>query len=207
MERKCHSFLTPFLSYRQRLTEVTFKTSAGVVTKKIAYTYDAFDRLIAKQVDATGDGTYELAERYVYDGSDIVLVTDETGAITHRYLHGPAIDQIFADEQLGEDVRWALSDNQGTVRDWVVEDTTTGTTSIVDHLDYNAYGQITAHTDPQNSNQASTDEIHYAYTGREWDVGLGEYSGRLYEPSRINDPPSADAARLPSPGHPRQKVQ
>ena len=42
MERKCHSFLTPFLSYRQRLTEVTFKTSAGVVTKKIAYTYDAF---------------------------------------------------------------------------------------------------------------------------------------------------------------------
>lgn len=145
----------------------------------------------------------------MYDGSDIVLVTDETGAITHRYLHGPAIDQIFADEQLGEDVRWALSDNQGTVRDWVVEDTTTGTTSIVDHLDYNAYGQITAHTDPQNSNQASTDEIHYAYTGREWDadVGLGEYSGRLYEPSRINDPPSADAARLPSPGHPRQKVQ
>ena len=102
----------------------------------------------------------------MYDGSDIVLVTDETGAITHRYLHGPAIDQIFADEQLGEDVRWALSDNQGTVCDWVVEDTTTGTTSIVDHLDYNAYGQITGPPDPQNSNQASTDEIHSPHRPR-----------------------------------------
>jgi YD repeat-containing protein len=104
------------------LTELTFKTSAGVVTKKIACTYDAFDRLIAKQVDATGDGTTNWP----------------SGTCTKA----------------------------------------TGTSSIVNHLDYNAYGQITAQTDPQNSSQASTDEIHYAYTGREWDadVGLGVYS-------------------------------
>jgi len=45
-----------------------------VKTKSVDYTYDAFDRLIGKQVDDDGDGTMDRAEYYVYDGQDVVLV-------------------------------------------------------------------------------------------------------------------------------------
>jgi hypothetical protein len=45
--------------------------------------------------------TNEGASQYVYDGDDIVLVFDKSAALTNRYLHGPAADQILADEQYG----------------------------------------------------------------------------------------------------------
>jgi len=173
--------------YRSRLTQLTFKDANGSETKLVRYTYDAFDRRIRKEVDADGNATYESSESYVYDGSNIVLVADETGSLTNRYLHGPAVDQILADEQISSssqtpnEVLWALTDNQGSVRDFVIRDATTGQTLIVDHLVYDAYGQIVAHTNPQQGGIASTRDIHYAYTGREWDSDAGQTAlGGLY---------------------------
>ena len=37
--------------------------------------------------------------------------------VDHRYMNGPAIDQVFADETGGNGVLWYLSDTQNTVRD------------------------------------------------------------------------------------------
>uniref|UniRef100_B8HKI0 Uncharacterized protein n=1 Tax=Cyanothece sp. (strain PCC 7425 / ATCC 29141) TaxID=395961 RepID=B8HKI0_CYAP4 len=34
----------------------------------------------------------------------------------YRFLHGPEIDQLLA-EELNGDLRWLLSDYQGTIRD------------------------------------------------------------------------------------------
>ncbi|WP_425215201.1 hypothetical protein [Tumidithrix helvetica] len=42
--------------YRNRLTNVDTKTSGGVLTKSVTYTYDMFDRRIAKIVDFDGSG-------------------------------------------------------------------------------------------------------------------------------------------------------
>jgi len=48
------------------------------------------DRRIGKAIDSNGDGTVDTTERYVWDGSDLVLVLDGSGAVTTRYLYDPS---------------------------------------------------------------------------------------------------------------------
>ncbi len=180
--------------YRNRLTDVVFKTSGGTVTKKVQYQYDVFDRRLGKKIDATGDGTYETATYWVYDDAgkrdpntrtaldDIVLeFTDADGdgsgaaTLTTRYLHGPLFDQILASEaSSGNVVTWALADHQGTVRDMVRY--ASGTTTVVNHRKFDAFGNLTAESD-------ETVKFLYSYTGREWDgdAGLYYYRARWYD--------------------------
>ena len=115
-------------------------------------------------------------------GDHLVLVFDGHGDLTNRYLHGPAVDQILADEQVDSlaapgEVLWPLTDNLGTVRDLAVYDDATGITAIVNHLTYNAFGEITDQTAP-------TVNHRFAFTGREWDedAGLYYYRARWYDP-------------------------
>jgi YD repeat-containing protein len=59
--------------YRNRLTAVTTKDSAGSITKSVEYTYDVYDRRIAKAIDLDGEGTAPTqTERFVYDGEHII---------------------------------------------------------------------------------------------------------------------------------------
>ncbi len=180
--------------HRNRLTDVVFKTSGGTVTKKIQYQYDVFDRRIGKKIDATGDGTYESSTYWVYDDAgkrdpntgtsldDIVLeFTDADGdgsglaTLITRYLHGPQFDQVLASEATsGNVVTWALADHQGTVRDMVRY--ASGTTTVVNHRKYDAFGNLTAESD-------ATVKFLFSYTGREWDgdAGLYYYRARWYD--------------------------
>jgi RHS repeat-associated protein len=178
--------------FRGRLTDITYQASSYVnshVYRRIHYTYDGFDRLINKEIDTNGDGTYETSESYVYDGANIVLVLNSAGSVTNRYLQGPGVDQVLADEQVTSasqtpnTVLWALSDNQGTVRDWAQKNTTTGQTQIVDHIVYDAYGQIVSQTNPQ-THLAATNKIRFGYTGQIWDADakLYYYRARWYDP-------------------------
>src|SRR5690606_21184922 len=124
--------------YRNRLVKVTEKDDLGAVTKLVEYTYDVSDRRIEKSVDVDGAGVGTAAiTRYVYDGDHIALEFDGSAAsdLTHRYLHGPVVDQILADEvvtSLGSagTVRWPLVDNLGTVRDIV-----NSSASVLNHLE------------------------------------------------------------------------
>ena len=107
----------------------------------MAYTYDAYDRRIAKVIDADGAGpATATTERMVYDGSNIALTFNGTGAKTHRYLYGPGVDQILADETT-TGVNWALVDNQGSVRDVINSNGV-----VQDHIVYDSYGQVTSET-------------------------------------------------------------
>jgi RHS repeat-associated protein len=152
--------------YRNRLTSVQFKDAAGVVTKTIEYTYDVNDRRIGKKLDGV------VTERYVYDREQISLVFDGAGSQTHRYLYGTQIDQVLADER-GGTVVWALSDNQGTVRDIV-----DGNGTILNHVVYDSYGKVVGQSD-------ASVEFRYGYTGREQDseTGLDYYRARYYDAS------------------------
>src|SRR5690606_9899344 len=142
--------------------DVEFRSSGGALTKKVHYTYDLFDRLIGKQVDSDGNGTYDAAQWYASDqaapplseggpqsmpplgkgGSggaapqrDIdasnldatLLVFDASGSLTTRYLSGPAVDQVFADENALGTILWDLADNAGTIRDVVQYNSGTNT--------------------------------------------------------------------------------
>ena len=158
---------------RGRLTSVTHYASfGGTADLQVTYSYDAFDRWVGESITQNGTTTQT---RFVYDGNQIVLQFDGTAAaseeagqgaglplsasdLSHRYLWGPAVDQIVADEQLSPvtgggyqlstpgSVVWALTDNQNTVRDLATY--SGGTTTVVNHRVFSAYGQLLSQTIP-----------------------------------------------------------
>jgi RHS repeat-associated protein len=169
--------------HRNRLTGVTFKNNQGVVTKSTAYEYDAFDRRVEATLDADGAGpAVPIVARWVYDGQNLLLVFNGAGELYHRYLFGPGVDQILADEQYSSPsqtpsapgtVLWGLADNQGTIRD-VID----ATGAVLNHLTFTAFGAITAETNPSI-------EFAFAYTAHQRDESTALYVAdyRVYDPS------------------------
>jgi YD repeat-containing protein len=159
--------------HRNRLTSVVTK-DGGVITEQVAYTYDVYDRRITKTVDADGAGAGTATEEhFVYDGEHISLVFDETGTQTQRYLHGPQIDQVLAEETAAGDTHWALTDHQGSVRD-VIDDGG----AVLNHRVYDSFGQVTSESDPSF-------DFRFGYTGRELDAetDLMYYRARYFDPA------------------------
>jgi RHS repeat-associated protein len=157
--------------YRNRLTGVLFKDAGGVVTKSIEYSYDVYNRRIAKVVDLDGVGSaLATTEQYVYDGGQIGLVFDGSGNQTHQYLYGAGVDQILADET-GGNVRWAVPDQQGSVSD-VVDNNGV----VLNHVVYDSFGKVQSQSNPSV-------EFRYGFTGREQDgeTGLDYYRARYYD--------------------------
>ncbi|AFY40222.1 RHS repeat-associated core domain protein [[Leptolyngbya] sp. PCC 7376] len=147
-----------------RLVSITTKDTDGNVIKSIEYTYDIYGRRILKVVDSDGAGTNSAeTEAFVYDGEHIALVFDGEENQTHRYLHGPQIDQVLAEETADGEVRWALTDHQGSVRDVIDNDGV-----ILNHITYDSLGNITSETDSEVS-------FRFSYTGREFDEESGQY--------------------------------
>jgi RHS repeat-associated protein len=140
----------------------------------VNFTYDALNRRIEKRVDPDGSGPNPATiERFIYDRDHIKLVFNGSNTLIRRYLHGAAIDQILADEiVVPRQVSWALSDHQGSVRDWV-----NNTGAIQNHVRYDSFGKIISQSTP-------TLNPRFTYTGREWDgeIGLYFYRARYYDP-------------------------
>jgi RHS repeat-associated protein len=165
--------------YRNRLTAVIDKTAANVETQKVAFTYDTYGRRISKAVDTSPLDTVDAAiTHFVYDGQDVLLdFIDNDGSgpaaltLPQRYLHGPAVDQVLAQDDGVGNTLWHLSDHLGTVRDLV------DSTGVVrNHLVYDSYGWLIS-----QSNAAANSR--YGYTGREHDHDLAQiyYRARHYD--------------------------
>jgi len=146
---------------RNRLTSVVSYTINNVKTKEIQYQYDGLDRRIRRKVDLNGNGVFtdagDLQERFVYDTnvqnpsySEVVQVLDESNnfALKHRFLNGPALDQVFSDQTADGNILWLLQDNQQTVTDVAdfgdsnSDGSADGKSILVNHLTYNASGQV-----------------------------------------------------------------
>ena len=80
-------------------------------------------------------------------------------------------------------VYWALADNLGSVRDIVEYDSGTGQTSVVNHIEYDAFGNITGESASPGMDYA-LERYLYSYTGREWDADaeMYAYRARWYDP-------------------------
>jgi RHS repeat-associated protein len=179
--------------HRNRLTKITERSSStGPITKTSTYAYDVFGRRVSKGVDADGAGPGAATPTYfIYDGEradrgntgdQIVLVLNGQGAVTNRYLYGPAVDQILADEQVTNvsspgNVLWPLADNLGTVRDLADYNAANNATTIANHREYDSFGNIKSETN------AAVDHF-FAFTGREFDEesGLQQHRERPYDP-------------------------
>jgi RHS repeat-associated protein len=203
---------------RNRLVSVTsYATYGDAPTQTVTYSYDAENRWIGETV-VNGDGSiHRTAFAYdpeagggrvgagqivlQFDGGLSQVSSDETGTVpltaanlSHRYLWGPAVDQILADEQLsplppgegqGEgfdlsqpgSVAWPLTDNLGTVRDLAVYNAATGVTSVANHRVYDSFGNL------QSQTNAAVDCL-FGFTGRPLDpagTGLQNNGNRWYD--------------------------
>ena len=88
-----------------------------------------------------------------------------------RYLHGPAVDQVLAQDDLHGNVQWMLADHLGTIHDLI-----NSTGQVVNHLKYDAFGNLIT-----QSNSAV--QTRYHFTGREFDseTGLQYNRARYYD--------------------------
>ncbi len=175
--------------HRNRLTEVEHFTTyanydAGTSDLVVDYTYDCFNRLIARTLDADGTSGATSVEQsiYVYEDGQIVAQFDKTGEgdlsttdLSHRYLWNPqAADQLFADEQvhwdeqaedfITDDLLWALTDNINSVRDLATYDSGNDDTTVVTHRIFDAFG---------NKTETGTAACDFGFTGKLFD----EYTG------------------------------
>jgi RHS repeat-associated protein len=165
--------------FRNRLIAVTDKTTANVATQKVTFSYDAFDRRISKAVDTTPqDAVDAVFTHFVYDREDVILDfidTDGSGPATptldERYLHGPAVDQVLAQDNAAGSVQWYLTDHLGTVRDLV-----DNSGVVVNHIGYDSFGNVVSQT-------SATVDSRYKFTGREFDAdtGLHYYRARYFD--------------------------
>ncbi len=173
--------------HRNRLTEVVERAGVGQpATQRVTYAYDPYNRLVTRTVDADGDGpAAATVANYIHDGNQIVLEFDgsEAADLAHRYLWGPAVDQILADEQVASPgtpggVLWPLADNLGTVRDLAQYDSQTDATTVANHRVYDAFGELQSETNP------AVDHL-FAYTARLFDdaAGLQWNLNRWYDPA------------------------
>jgi RHS repeat-associated protein len=193
--------------FRNRLVETehftgytTYSAATPISNWAVSYTYDAFNRLISRSLDADGSGgTGDIHQSiYVYDGDQIALQFDKTYAngsasdlattdLSHRYLWNPqTVDQLFADEQVhydsGEEafvtdrLLWALADHENSVRDLAAYDPGTDTTTVANHRVYDSFGNLKSETN------AAVDCL-FGYTGRQFDkaTGLQNNVNRWYD--------------------------
>jgi RHS repeat-associated protein len=206
---------------RNRLVSVTSYAAYGdAPTQAVTYSYDAENRWIGETV-INGDGSVHTTA-FGYDpgagggggagtgqivlqfDKDVPSATGSASALTvndlsHRYLWGPAVDQILADEQVsplprgegqGEGgqgggynltqpgtVVWPLTDNLGTVRDLAAYNAATGQTSVASHRVYDSFGNLKSQTN------AAVDCL-FGFTGEPLDpagTGLQNNGQRWYE--------------------------
>jgi len=90
----------------------------------------------------------------------------QVGHLRQRYLWGPAVDQILAEEAVDggadETVQWTLTDHLNTVRDIAKYDPGSDMTTVVNHLIYDAFGRVTSESSP------AVDSL-FLFTGRPFD--------------------------------------
>ena len=135
--------------------------------------------------------------------SPLAQATEADGRVI-VYDYAPAVDQILASEAVspatydcnwqfgGAAVDWFLTDNQGTVRDVLQQIAPAGAVSVVDHLVYDAFGQITSQTAPGS-------QPRFAYDGDQLDSTSGLYDdgSQWYDPAAgvyVSDNPRGLAA-------------
>ena len=131
----------------------------------------------------------------MYDGDNMVLMLDDSGAVTDRVLYGPAVDQVLAEEDGSGTVTWLLGDNQNTIRDLREFNSSTSKTQIVTHQVFSAFGQPLHETDlgtgqPVRSVFGYTGCYYDAATTLQWNLN------RWYNPAlqrwMSQDPAAAD---------------
>jgi RHS repeat-associated protein len=167
--------------HRNRLTHID-KREALDTTLIVEFTYDLFDRRVAKRVEyPTGAGqSYSRVMLYAGDMIWREAAQSAAGVETTRYLTGQSIDQwvakqtTYGPQPTASQAEWFL-DEGGSVRATVDNEG-----NVLTLNRYNAFGR------PEEASSIRTPQLASApgYTGREYDAetGLYYYRARYYDP-------------------------
>jgi RHS repeat-associated protein len=80
-----------------------------------------------------------------------VMDFNGSGSLEMRYLNGPTgdlVDTVIARESAGGTIAWYLPDRLGTVRDLI-----NNSGSIIDHIDFSAFGTVLAQSAPSEGDR------------------------------------------------------
>ena len=131
-------------------------TDGGSATTLATYVYDVFGHRIEKDVWTSSPGTTTVS-RFAWDGDQIWADLNSSNTLVTRYLLGDNIDQLIARIAAGGTAAWYLTDRLGSVRD-----ITDNTGAVIDHLNYDGFGNVTSETEPWNGDR-------FKWTGREFE--------------------------------------
>jgi RHS repeat-associated protein len=156
-------------NFRNLMTGAVEKNGSGTILSQVTYTYDALDNRIG--MDENGTQTWTL-----YDGSDPIMDFNGSGSLEMRYLNGPTgdlVDTVLARESAGGTIAWYLPDRLGTNRDLV-----NNSGSIIDHVDYSAFGTVLDESSPSNGDRL----MGFAGLDRDTATGLNLAVHRVQNP-------------------------
>lgn len=154
------------------LTEVVTEDNGDNVTQTVTYTYNAQGERVSESVTVGGSTTTTF---FAYDAAgNLVLSFDSSGDVTGQYVYGQAVDQLLAQKDSSGDVSWMVTDRDQSVRD--VLQSSGGVTSVIDHIDYNSFGETIDETDHSVAHLTG-------YAGYINDLALGmlETDSRVYD--------------------------
>ena len=98
------------------------------------------------------------------------------GSLEMRYLNGPTgdlVDTVIARESAGGTIAWYLPDRLGTIRDLI-----NNSGSIIDHVDYSAFGTVLDESSPTNGDRM----MGFAGMERDTVTGLNLAVNRVQNP-------------------------
>ena len=153
--------------YRNRMTSAEIDDASGKVLHSARYEYDVFDN----RIGVTEDG---VTTRTVYVGRSAWADFDASGNVTARYLFGDSSSDILARWRPSDGTTWYLADGLGSVRDLA-----NASGNKVDHVEYDAFGQVLSESNPAEGDR-------YKYAGQEYDALIGLYydRARYYDASQ-----------------------
>jgi len=133
----------------------------------VSYVYDPGGRRIEKKYDG------QAVMKYFYDGDHIIAEYDATGALVHKYVYGPGVDQpiCMIDVADANATYYYHFDGLGSV---IALTDSAG--AVANLYEYSIFGEVSA-SDPNHPNR-------FLFTGREFDseTGLYYYRARYYNP-------------------------
>ena len=149
------------------------KDSHGNPLTQITLKYDVFGQLIEEDTSTNGQPT---VQRFAYDAEGNCWADlDGNNNLVARRVYADINGQTQAiARETASSAAWYLTDHLGSVRD--LQDNASG--AIIDHLDYDAYGNVTNETQPGNG-----DRLKYAQGTWDATLGLYHFGARWYDPT------------------------
>ena len=171
-----------------------FTNPFGQVKKRIAYHYDAQGRRMQRSVEDLINSSKNYRQKFVYNAENIILEFNSQNQNTAKYTHSPlSPDDVLSVEVTNAGVLAGLSQSAGVfyyLKDHLgsVSDVIDGTGSILQRIQYNAFGGIRAVTDASGADIATNPVLNtsFTFTGREKEsevAGLYYYRARYYDSS------------------------